>query len=103
VSWPNAGGGPPGDRPGGHRRAQGDQSKGADALLRELETLSDRLLVVCDEADQLRDKRVLADLYGIDECTLIVIGNREAELFAELDAIAGGHSRFSIRWNESAY
>jgi len=85
---------------GGHKVYQ---SKGADALLRDLETLSDRLLVVCDEADQLRDKRVLADLYGIDECTLIVIGNREAELFAELDAIAGGHSRFSIRWNESAY
>ena len=41
--------------------------------------------------------------YGIDDCTLIVIGNREAELFAELDAIAGGHSRFSIRWKESAY
>jgi cell division control protein 6 len=79
---------------GGHKVYQ---SKGADALLRDLETLSDRLLVVCDEADQLRDKRVLADLYGIDDCTLIVIGNREAELFAELDAIAGGHSRFSCR------
>jgi Cdc6-like AAA superfamily ATPase len=79
---------------GGHKVYQ---SKGADALLRDLETLSDRLLVVCDEADQLRDKRVLADLYGIDDCTLIVIGNREAELFAELDAIAGGRSRFSCR------
>ncbi|WP_181691356.1 Cdc6/Cdc18 family protein [Natronomonas sp. LN261] len=79
---------------GGHKVYQ---SKGADALRRELEMLSDRLLVICDEADQLREKQVLADLYGIDGCTLIIIGNREAELFAELEAIAGGRSRFSCR------
>lgn len=79
---------------GGHRVYP---SKGADALLDDLRTVDDRLIIVCDEADQLRDKQVLADLYHVDGCTLIVIGNREAELFAELETIQGGRSRFGQR------
>jgi Cdc6-like AAA superfamily ATPase len=42
-------------------------------------------VVILDEADQLEDKRVLYDLYRTRGITMILIANREAELFNQLD------------------
>lgn len=42
-------------------------------------------VVVLDEVDQLDDKRVLYDLYRVQNLSVIPIANREEELFAELD------------------
>lgn len=42
-------------------------------------------VVVLDEVDQLDDKRVLYDLYRVQNFSMVLIANREEELFAELD------------------
>ncbi|MDY6764414.1 MAG: Cdc6/Cdc18 family protein [Halobacteria archaeon] len=42
-------------------------------------------IVVLDEVDQLRDTKVLYDLYSHPKITMILIANREEELFAGMD------------------
>jgi orc1/cdc6 family replication initiation protein len=42
-------------------------------------------VVILDEVDQLEDKRVLYDLYRISNLTMILIANREEDLFSALD------------------
>ncbi|WP_255191966.1 Cdc6/Cdc18 family protein [Natronobeatus ordinarius] len=42
-------------------------------------------LVILDEVDQLEDKRLLYDLHALSRFSLILIANREAELFTDLD------------------
>lgn len=43
-------------------------------------------VVILDEVDQLEDKRVLYELYHTQALTMILIANRERELFEPLDA-----------------
>ena len=42
-------------------------------------------IVILDEVDQLNDSSVLYDLYTLPEVTMILIANRETELFYRLD------------------
>lgn len=58
-----------------------------------LDVLVDRLneydgppfVVILDEVDQLEDKGLLYDLYRIPNITMLMIANKETEVFAELD------------------
>jgi orc1/cdc6 family replication initiation protein len=43
------------------------------------------VVVILDEVDQLDDKRVLYDLYHTPQITMILITNREHDLFSQLD------------------
>lgn len=72
-------------------------SRGAAELLQELRDIDDDLLLILDEIDQLSEKVVLEDLYNIQQTTLICIGNREDELFAELKQNETLYSRLSGR------
>lgn len=64
-----------------HRR-----STPKDELLDRLQQYDGpQYVVILDEADQLEDKRVLYDLYRTRGITMILIANREAELFNQLD------------------
>ena len=42
-------------------------------------------VVILDEVDQLQDKTLLYDLYRIDALTMILITNREEDVFSDLD------------------
>lgn len=42
-------------------------------------------VVVLDEVDQLEDKNVLYDLYRVPDLSLVLIANKEEELFAQFD------------------
>lgn len=62
------------------------QSTPTDELLERLEGYDGPpFVVILDEVDQLRDDGVLYDLYRMREISMVLIANREAELFARLD------------------
>lgn len=62
------------------------QSTPTDELVERLRKHDDdQYVVIIDEVDQLTDKSVLYDLYRIKNLTMVLIANREAELFAGLD------------------
>lgn len=62
------------------------QSTPTDELLDRLADDDDRpYVVVLDEVDQLEDTDALYDLHRLPHVTMILIANREAELFASLD------------------
>jgi orc1/cdc6 family replication initiation protein len=42
-------------------------------------------VVVLDEVDQLQDTGVLYDLYSTHDCTMVLIANRETDVFDDLD------------------
>lgn len=56
-----------------------------DELLNRLRDIGGPYVVILDEVDQLAEPRVLYDLYSIPEITVIMISNREEELFVEID------------------
>lgn len=62
------------------------QSTPKDELLERLREYSGPpYVVILDEVDQLQDKGLLYDLYRISSLTMILIANKETEVFAELD------------------
>jgi len=62
------------------------QSTPKDVLLERLRKYSaTQYVVILDEVDQLEDKSLLYDLYRIQNLTMILIANREEDLFASLD------------------
>lgn len=62
------------------------QSTPTDELLERLRNYENgQYVVIIDEVDQLEDKSVLYDLYHIQNLTMVLIGNREEELFSGLD------------------
>jgi Cdc6-like AAA superfamily ATPase len=62
------------------------QSTPKDQLLERLRTSVDSpYIVILDEVDQLEDKSLLYDLYRIPNLTMILIANREEDVFAPLD------------------
>jgi orc1/cdc6 family replication initiation protein len=62
------------------------QSTAHDELLERLRDYDGPpYVVVLDEVDQLEDTRVLYDLYSIDGLSMILIANREEDLFGRLD------------------
>ena len=70
------------------------QSTPTDVLLDRLRDYNDsQYVVILDEVDQLEDKSLLYDLYRIQNLTMVLIANREEELFDPLDDRV--HSRLS--------
>jgi orc1/cdc6 family replication initiation protein len=62
------------------------KSTPTDELLERLERYDGpHYVVVLDEVDQLESKDVLYDLYRIHNVSMVLIANRETELFAQLD------------------
>jgi orc1/cdc6 family replication initiation protein len=57
-----------------------------DELLDRLKANIDtHYVVILDEVDQLQDKELLYDLYRIPDLTMILIANREEDVFSTLD------------------
>ena len=56
-----------------------------DELLARLDDVDKRYLMILDEADQLTDPDLLRQLYAIPQVTMILITNRERDLFSPLD------------------
>lgn len=56
-----------------------------DELLERIEAVEKPFLVVLDEADQLDDPSLLRRLYAVPQVTMILITNRERDLFDPLD------------------
>lgn len=62
------------------------QSTPMDELVDRLRDATGRpYVVILDEADQLEDEGVLYDLYRIPAITMVLLSNREEELFVDLD------------------
>ena len=62
------------------------QSTPTDALLERLHDYDGpKFIVILDEVDQLHDDDLLYDLYRTAGVSMILIANREEELFAQLD------------------
>ena len=62
------------------------QSTATDKLLNQVQHYDGPpYVVVLDEVDQLEDKEVLYDLYKVGNLSMILISNREKELFTHLD------------------
>lgn len=77
-----------------HRIAEGIGSTGdihrgsatTDSLLERLEAYDGpQAVVILDEVDQLQDGSVIYDLYRMRGISMILIANREEELYAQLD------------------
>lgn len=62
------------------------QSTPQDVLLERLREFDDDCVIVLDEADQLEDKSIIYDLRRMPQFTLVLIANREQDLFAGLDS-----------------
>ena len=76
-----------------HRR-----STPKDELLERLQAYDGpHYVVILDEVDQLEDKRVLYDLYRTRGITMVLIANREEELFASLDERLTSRLHSSVR------
>lgn len=57
-----------------------------DELIQRLrEDVETPYIVLLDEVDQLEDRQVLYDLYTLPGITLVLVANREAELFVDMD------------------
>lgn len=62
------------------------QSTPRDELLERLRDYDGpQYIVILDEVDQLQDKSLLYDLYRMRNLTMILIANREEDVFAQLD------------------
>jgi len=62
------------------------QSTPRDVLLERLRNYGGHhYVVILDEVDQLQDKKLLYDLYRIPNLTMILIANREEDVFSTLD------------------
>jgi len=63
------------------------QSTPKDVLLERLREYSDsQYVAILDEVDQLEDKGLLYDLYRIQNLTMVLVANREEDVFGALDA-----------------
>ena len=69
-----------------------------DSLLYRLEEYDGpELVVILDEADQLQDEDVIADLYRTRNVSTVLVANREEEFFAPLDSRLVSRLRGSVR------
>jgi Cdc6-like AAA superfamily ATPase len=81
-----------------HRR-----STPTDALTERLRNVDAPVVLVCDEADQLQEPAALSDLHRVPGLTLVVIANREPELFAALDDRLASRLRTAARVRVDRY
>ncbi|MDL0138983.1 MULTISPECIES: Cdc6/Cdc18 family protein [Halobacterium] len=80
------------------------QSTPRDVLLDRLRAYDGPpYVVILDEVDQLQDKDLLYDLYRIPTLSLILIANREEELFTPLDDRLQSRLRNANRIHFTAY
>jgi orc1/cdc6 family replication initiation protein len=80
------------------------QSTPQDVLLERLRGLDDTpYVVILDEVDQLQDTKALYDLYSIPQITMVLIANREEELFAGFDDRLRSRLQSSVRVRFDAY
>ncbi|GKZ15381.1 Cdc6/Cdc18 family protein [Haladaptatus sp. T7] len=76
-----------------HRR-----STPKDELLDRLQRYDGpQFIVILDEVDQLEDKSVLYDLYRMPTISMVLITNREDELFSHLDGRLASRLRTCVR------
>lgn len=69
-----------------------------DELLERLRSsVDDPYIVILDEVDQLEDKSLLYDLYRIPNLAMILIANREEDVFAYLDDRLNSRLSSSVR------
>jgi orc1/cdc6 family replication initiation protein len=61
------------------------QSTPQDVLVERLREFDNDCVVVLDEADQLDDKGIIYDLRRMPQYTLVLITNREQDLFGDVD------------------
>ncbi|MDY6768813.1 MAG: Cdc6/Cdc18 family protein, partial [Candidatus Nanohaloarchaea archaeon] len=61
------------------------QSTPKDELLSRLRRHDEPYVLVLDEADQLEEQDVLYDLYAMDNVHMVMIANREEDVFAGMD------------------
>lgn len=61
------------------------QSTPQDELVERLRDYDGTCVIVLDEADQLEDKGIIYDLRRMPQFTLVLIANREEDLFAGID------------------
>ncbi len=61
------------------------QSTPKDELLTRLRRHDDPYVLVLDEVDQLEEEDVLYDLYSMDHVHIVMIANREEDVFAGMD------------------
>lgn len=74
------------------------QSTPKDELMERLRHVDDRpYVVILDEVDQLADTEVLYDLHALPRVTMILIANREEELFHHIDDRVASRLRGSPR------
>ena len=75
-----------------------------DELLERIRAYDDvPLIVILDEVDQLDDKQLLYDLYSIPHLTLILIANREEEVFSSMPERVVSRLRGSYRIQFAPY
>lgn len=74
-----------------------------DEMLQRLETLEDPYVVVLDEVDQLEDRDVLRELYGVPQITTVLIANAAEDVLGTLDERLQSRLRSSERVRFDAY
>ncbi len=74
-----------------------------DEMLTRLEDLDTPYIVVLDEVDQLEDRDVLRELYGLPHLTMVLIANRAADVVGTLDERLQSRLRSSERIHFDAY
>lgn len=74
-----------------------------DELLDRLAGLEKPYIMILDEADQLDDPGLLRQLYGLSGVTMVLITNRERDLFDPLDDRLQSRLRTSVQVEFDAY
>jgi orc1/cdc6 family replication initiation protein len=74
-----------------------------DEMLARLEDIETPYIVVLDEVDQLEEKDLLKELYAIPEVTMVMIANRERDVYDALDERLQSRLRGSVTIQFDAY
>jgi orc1/cdc6 family replication initiation protein len=74
-----------------------------DEMIAQIEDRDQPYIVILDEVDQLADTQLLKQLYSIPEVTMLLICNRERDLYAELDERLQSRIRSSVTVTFDAY
>lgn len=74
-----------------------------DQMIARLEEIDTPYIVILDEVDQLEDKSVLREVYSIPRITMVLIANREEDIFATVDERIRSRLRSSERIGFDTY
>lgn len=73
------------------------QSTPKDQMLERLKRHDEQYVVVLDEVDQLSEKDLLYDLYQMSNLTMVLIANREEDVFGTLDQRLNSRLQHCVR------